>query len=66
MKVIVNGEPRHIDERATLASLLEQLEFAAKHFAVEVNFEVVPRREHTEYLLQDGDRLEIVSLVGGG
>jgi sulfur carrier protein len=34
--------------------------------AVELNLDVVPRAKHAETLLRDGDRLEIVTLVGGG
>jgi sulfur carrier protein len=34
--------------------------------AVEVNLEVVPRDRHAETTLHDGDRLEVVTLVGGG
>jgi sulfur carrier protein len=34
--------------------------------AVEVNLEVVPRAQHAQTRLRDGDRLEVVTLVGGG
>jgi sulfur carrier protein len=34
--------------------------------AVEVNHEIVPRHLHEQQRLQEGDRLEVVSLVGGG
>ena len=34
--------------------------------SVEVNLQIVPRARHAEHVLADGDRLEIVSLVGGG
>jgi sulfur carrier protein len=36
------------------------------HVAVEVNLEVVPRAEHRDTILNDGDRVEVVTLVGGG
>ena len=39
---------------------------AGKRLAVEVNEEVVPRSEHGEYCLRDGDRVEIVHAIGGG
>ena len=50
----------------TLVDLLDTLKFVEKHYAVEVNGDVVPRDRHAEFLLSDGDQLEIVSLVGGG
>ena len=50
----------------TLAALLEQLEMKPKYVAVERNRELVPRGRHAECVLQSGDLLEIVTLVGGG
>lgn len=50
----------------TVANFLKQLELNAKHVAVEVNFEVVPREQHEDYVLNDGDKLEVVTFVGGG
>jgi sulfur carrier protein len=39
---------------------------AARHVAVEVNLELVPRARHREFRLREADRLEVVTLVGGG
>jgi thiamine biosynthesis protein ThiS len=66
MRIICNGEPRELDGPWTVARLLAELGLEAKHVAVEVNLELVPRARHAERPLADGDRLEIVSLVGGG
>jgi sulfur carrier protein len=45
---------------------LGQLRLGGKPVAVEVNLELVPRQNHAQHLLAEGDRLEIVTLVGGG
>jgi sulfur carrier protein len=66
LNIIVNGQPRELDRPATVAQLLAQLEMPTRGVAVEVNLQVVPRARHSEHWLADGDRLEIVSLVGGG
>jgi sulfur carrier protein len=66
MKVTVNSELREIPSGTTVASLLEQLGKNPKFLAVERNLELVPRTEHARCELQDGDALEIVTLVGGG
>ena len=66
MTVIVNGQPRELAAPLTVAALLEQLDTPPRGKAVEVNEQIVPRARHAEYLLADGDTLEIVSLVGGG
>ena len=66
VNIVVNGKPRELAQSITVAALLEQLEVPLRGVAVEVNLQVVPRSRHAEQLLADGDRLEIVSLVGGG
>lgn len=66
MNIIVNGEPRQATAPITVAQLLSELKLPQRGVAVEVNLQIVPRSQHAEYQLQDGDRLEVVSLVGGG
>ena len=66
VKIIVNDQPRPIEEGTTVAGLLQQLGLAGKHVAVEVNRQLVPRQQHHQHALADGDQLEIVTLVGGG
>lgn len=65
MRITCNGEPREIADGATIAALLRQLQLSGP-VAVEVNEELAPRERHGEWILQDGDRLEVVTLVGGG
>jgi sulfur carrier protein len=64
--IVINGESRPLTAGATAQTLLEDLGFAGRPVAVEINELVVPRARLGGCLLQDGDRLEIVTLVGGG
>src|SRR5262245_2494558 len=64
--LIINGEPQTVAAPLTVAELLEQRGLDRRRVAVEVNREVVPRARHDECRLQDGDHVEIVTLVGGG
>ena len=66
MNIIFNGEPRSVDSRMTVAELLVALQVPQQHVAVEVNLDVIPRERHGEQELHDGDRVEVVTLVGGG
>lgn len=66
MQVYVNEEPREVEAGATVAWLIDQLGLEARYLAVERNRELVPRRGHADCVLAEGDRLEIVTLVGGG
>jgi sulfur carrier protein len=66
MTIHINGQPREIAAGSTVAALLGELGVTQPHVAVELNLEVVPRAQHPETLLRDGDRVEVVTLVGGG
>jgi sulfur carrier protein len=66
MEITVNGQTRHAAEGATIADLLDELMLSDKPVAVEVNLDLIPKRKHAEHRLLAGDRLEIVTLVGGG
>ena len=66
MQIVVNGQQHTVPEGATIAVLLDTLGIRIKHVAVEVNRELVPRENHATYVLHSGDRLEVVTLVGGG
>ena len=66
MRLVVNGEERHVEEDTTVAALLVTLGLGDTLVAVERNEQVVPRARHGETTLHDGDRLEVVHFVGGG
>ncbi len=66
MQIFVNGPPQEVPPQTTIAQLIESLNLPARYLAVERNLELVPRGEHSRSLLQADDRLEIVTLVGGG
>ncbi len=66
VNISLNAEPRQIAPGTTVADLLAELGLPARHVAVEVNLELVPRASHAEHVLTEGDCLEIVTLVGGG
>lgn len=66
MEIYLNGESRRIGGPVTVAQLLEELDFAGRRVAVEVNQAIVPRSAHAERVVQPGDRVEIVQAIGGG
>lgn len=66
ISIVVNGEPREVAERTTVAELVRALGLDAQPVAVERNARVVRKSEHAQCELLAGDRLELVTLVGGG
>lgn len=66
LTLTINGEPRQFPDSLTVADLLGRLGHDARRVAVEVNEAVVPSRLQGERRLDPGDRVEIVTFVGGG
>ena len=63
--ITVNGEK--IQTKTTcLNELLSEMKLSDKLCAVEVNKKLIPHKERETYVVQDGDTVEVVSLVGGG
>jgi sulfur carrier protein len=66
MRVQVNGDPLEVPDGCTVAALLERVRLDPARVAVERNQDVVPRKTYSTETLSEGDRVEIVSFVGGG
>ena len=66
MRIEVNGEPHELPEGTTVSGLLQHLGISEGPVAVERNAIIVPRANHGEATLAEGDQLEVVQFVGGG
>ena len=65
MRVIVNGELREIAS-TRVDALLGELEYEGTHFAVAVNYDVLPKSRWAETALKNGDEIEIITPRQGG
>ncbi len=61
-----NGEPKQVDQETTVEVLLLEAGVSIKFCAVERNLEIVPKQEYPTLMLEEGDAIEVVTLVGGG
>lgn len=66
MMIMLNGEEREVEDGLTVAALLVAFGLDRRPVAVELNQEIVPRSRHSETAVRSGDRVEIVTMVGGG
>ena len=66
MRLLLNGEERDIAGIGSIADLVAALGLDARKVAVERNLEIAPRSTYANTLLTDGDRIEIVTFIGGG
>lgn len=66
IRIELNGAARDVRAGATVGDLLADLGLRPEVVAIEVNRALVPRADRTTRALADGDRVEVVTLVGGG
>ena len=64
--ITVNGAERRVPAGTTVSGLVRLLEIEGARVAVERNLDVVPRATWAEAQLAEGDRVEVVTFVGGG
>ena len=65
MRVTVNGEQKEV-AATRIDALLGELEFEGTHFAIAVNYDVVPKARWAETALTEGDTVEILTPRQGG
>ncbi len=66
MQITLNGAPKRLTDGTTVSAMLKELGVKEVRVAVEVNLEVIRREARSKKVLVEGDRVEIVSFVGGG
>ena len=64
--VHINGAIKEIQPGTTISALTNDLDVAHKKIALEINEEIIPRSQFDSRILQNGDKIEIVTAVGGG
>ena len=66
MKVLINGETKEISGELNLSELLKRFSMPSERIAVELNREVVRKKDWENTKITEGDRLEVIHFVGGG
>ena len=64
--ITINGKQIQLTAEMSVADYLEQNNYQVNRIAVEMNEEILPKYSYSETMLKDGDRLGIVTFVGGG
>ena len=66
MQIRLNGKEREVKDGITVTQLLEELKIHPARVAVVVNQEVVKKTSHASTILQEGDRVEVLTVMAGG
>ena len=66
INIILNGQKVEIPYGLSLSEFLATYKIDLRRVAVELNLDIVEKSNYTSTLLEDGDKLEVISFVGGG
>ncbi len=64
--MIINGKVMNFKEEITIEELLENFHLDMDKVVVEVNLEIIAKEKYYEFVLNEEDKIEIISFVGGG
>ena len=64
--ITVNSQQQQLSKACSIADFLVEQGLTGKRLAVELNRQIVPRSQHLELMLSDGDQMEIIHAIGGG
>ena len=66
IKIKVNGKYANIDKNRALSKLLKKLKIPIKKVAIELNQEIIDKKNISNIKIQKNDKIEIVHFIGGG
>ena len=66
MEILVNGEKISLPKDSSIENLIEYLGYQNQRIAIEINESIIPKSNHSSFLLQNLDRVEVINAVGGG
>ena len=66
MKIIVNDEKIELPYNSNIEDLVIHLGYQNQRIAIEINELIIPKSNHSTYLLKNQDKVEVINAVGGG
>ena len=66
MEILVNSKKISLPEDSNIEDLIVHLGYQKQRIAIEINESIIPKSNHSSFLLQDLDKVEIINAVGGG
>ena len=66
MNILLNNKPEKLFDGSTVKKLLENKNIKNKYYAVEINRKIIPKSDHETYIIREGDKIEIITAIGGG
>lgn len=66
IKIKLNNKDKDIEENSSISALIELLGLNPHSIVTEVNLNIIQKDKREDYILNDGDKVEIITFLGGG
>ena len=66
MEILVNSKKISLPEDSNIEDLIVHLGYQNQRIAIEINESIIPKSNHSFFLLKDLDKVEVINAVGGG
>ena len=66
MEILVNSKKISLPEDSNIEDLIVHLGYQKQRIAIEINESIIPKSNHSSFLLNDLDKVEVINAVGGG
>ena len=66
IKIIVNGKQLRVDLKFSIKNLINKLKMPLNRVSIELNREIINKKQINKIFLKSGDKIEIVHFIGGG
>jgi|TARA_B100002019_G_C21143290_1_gene534381 sulfur carrier protein len=66
MNIYVNNQNIEVAQEITISQLLDIQKVKTTYIAIEINNEIIPKSKYLNHIIHDGDKIEIITAVGGG
>ncbi len=66
IKITINDEEHFFEDNINIQTMLKKLNLDDKIVVVVLNDDIVNNEDYTKIILKDGDKIELVRIVGGG
>jgi thiamine biosynthesis protein ThiS len=66
IEIKVNGKFKHVNENYKISDLVKDLNIPLKKVAIELNQEIIDKKNISKIILKENDKIEIVHFIGGG
>jgi sulfur carrier protein len=66
VEILVNSKKISLPEDSNIEDLIVHLGYQNQRIAIEINELIIPKSNHSSFLLKDLDKVEVINAVGGG